>query len=43
MLEVAANLGLVNALLEAKNIPLEFLPGERFPIFSMSLLTCHKT
>jgi hypothetical protein len=40
-LEVATELGLVNALLEAKNIPLEFLPGERFPVFSTILLVCH--
>jgi hypothetical protein len=42
-LEVATNLGLVNALLDAEDIPQEFLPGEGFPVFSMSLLTCHKT
>jgi hypothetical protein len=42
-LEVATELGLVNALLEAESIPLKFLPGECFPVFSTILLACHKT
>jgi hypothetical protein len=35
--------GLVNALLESVNVALEFLPGQRLPIFSMSSDICHKT
>jgi hypothetical protein len=35
--------GLVNAPLESVNVALEFLPGQRLPIFSMSSDICHKT
>jgi hypothetical protein len=43
MLSVATDLGLVDALLEAKNVPLELFPGEGFPVFSTISFVCHKT
>jgi hypothetical protein len=32
--DIAPQLGLVDALLQAENIPLELLPGQRFPNFT---------
>jgi hypothetical protein len=32
----------IDALLQAANIPFDFLPGERLPVFSMSNHICPK-
>jgi hypothetical protein len=40
--DIAPQLGLVDALLQAENVSLDFLPGYRFPNFTRFLDRCHK-